>query len=122
MNNVSNLQDPPKKNKRPRVTSVRVRTKPGIDLVLEELPTITYETIGQEYSEYAESLPFITAITISQEERGVSIPVSAYIPISSRQGFMQSISENIVEELSTLGDDITVNITFGTENVPMVID
>ena len=30
--------------------------------------------------------------------------------------------ENIVEELSTLGDDITVNITFGTENVPMVID
>ncbi len=126
MNDVSNLQDPPK-NTRPRVSSIKVKTKGVSGNYSEEVITISYYTEELDYAYYQDSLPSISAITISNIMGSVTIPRPSEeffptFPEDGKQGFGQFISAEKKGELLALvieSGHITINITFETENIPM---
>lgn len=118
MSDVSNIVGDPPKNDRPKVTSIRVKTKPGHDDTDLEIISLVYYT-ERDFSVYAEALLSITGVTVSFEHQSVAVPHSDFSPLlETEQGFQQIITPETQLQLEALngGDtDVVLEINYNSE-------
>ena len=120
MSKLSDIVADPPRSRRPKVTSVKVKTKGGIDSDIVEESTIAYYTEGENYSDYVESLSTILGISIAYGDHSpVNIPVESFSQtIEPDQGFEEPIDSEKVISLQNLGSgihDVLVTITYSTD-------
>lgn len=119
MSKLSDIVGDPPKNKRPRVTSVKVKSKGVFDEATAEEATIAYYTEEQNYSEYAESLSTIVSISISYEGNPVAIPLGEFSQTTTpNQGFEEQINPETIVALHDLRSgvhNVTLSITYNED-------
>ena len=119
MSKLSDIVGDPPRSKRPRVTSVKVKSKGVFDEETAEESTIAYYTEGENYSEYVESLSTIVSISISYEGNPVAIPLGEFSQTTTpNQGFEEQINpETIValHELRSGVHNVTLSITYNED-------
>ena len=120
MSKLSDIVGDPPKNKRPAVTSVKVKSKGVFDEATAEEATIAYYTEEQNYSEYAESLSTIVSISISYPEKEpVAIPLGEFSQTTTpNQGFEEQISPETIVALHDLRSgvhNVTLSITYNED-------
>ena len=117
MSDVSNTVD---NNDRPRVTSVKIKSKGGAE-VEAVFDSISFYTEGQDYSEYSESLSTIKSISISYNSSSVPVPVGTFFQTANpNEGFEEGITIGTEGELRGLGNDgnnVTLEITYDNDGV-----